>query len=305
MFDALRLLTVHPALVHLPIGILVLAAVLYVLAAARRSERWTFAADASLAFGAASALIAGAFGLASYFALEWPGGLGPWPVIHLGFGVATAVLSTGLAAWRLWRRRKVQLVSWGSALAASALALVTIFTGYVGGEILVFHGGVAVEGAAHGALAPSMSWPDGEPKNMHDAMYRLRGAWARAVTNASRALVERPTPQRFEEVREAAGHMSQVAQWLASRDGGENGPSGPGVGGGGAGGGHGEHAAHGEHAHGGKGGVAQMGKKLLHHTQALQQAASSNDIAAVMQEVGQVSQTCANCHQQFRWNEGQ
>lgn len=297
MLDGLRLLTLHPAAVHLPIGILVLSAALYVIAAARRSERWTFSADIAVAFGALTALLSAGLGLLSWYRLEWPGGLGDWPNLHLAFGSATVALSLGLAVYRFVRRRTVQVARWGAASVAVGLALVTLLTGWIGGEVLVFHSGIAVKGAAGGALAPSLTWAEGKPRGIHDAMWRLRGAWARVVTESASSVVEEPTPQRFREIEEAASHIQAVAQWLVEREKEDSSIALHTHGVGGAG-----QDAHGESVSDASG--LQMSEHLVDDARALGSAARAQDIEDVMRAVGRVTQSCADCHQRFRWDPG-
>lgn len=312
MFELIRWTTVHPALVHLPLGISALAVVVFLWAAARRSERLTFVADIALYGAAAGVLLAAPFGLVSYFVLEWPGGVAPWPALHLAFGVASTVLVLGFATYRWIRRRRPggETAGWGSALAMLGIGAVLLFTGYVGGEMLVFHHGIAVSGGAHGALAPSASWPEEPPADLSDAMGRLRGAYARAQTELSRSLVEAPTPRRFEEIADAAAHIAETAQWIAQRDGGDE-KQGAGVGGaghdgaqqGGSGHGgedHGSEGTSGEHHHGGEH-LAQEAKKLLQEAQTLRDAAQARDITKVTRALGNVEQTCAHCHAELRW----
>src|SRR5262249_53446950 len=82
----LRLVTLHPALVHFTIGLLPIIVIAYVVAAWRGSERWRFTADVALWIATAFTLLTFAFGLASWYGLEWPGGLGAWPTVHLVLG---------------------------------------------------------------------------------------------------------------------------------------------------------------------------------------------------------------------------
>lgn len=292
MFELIRITTVHPALVHLPLGILFLAVVLYVIAAARHSERWTFAADVAAWFGAATALLAGIFGFVSYYTVEWPGGLEPWPQLHLGMGVATVVLSAAFALTRAWRRRKSPVVGAGWAAGAVALGLVAAFTGYVGGEVLVFHAGMAVQGAARGSLAPSLSWPGSPPEDVEDAMGRLRGAFAAASTTHQHILVEHPTEEQFREVARAAGHMQEVARWLEQQHESEDeqAPHGAEAGTGGSGG------EHENHAH-----LARMAGPLLDASRALEEAAQAHDVPGMSHALGDTMAACASCHTHLRW----
>src|SRR5438067_373935 len=105
MIQLVRLVTVHPALVHFTLGAIPLLVIAYAVAAWRRSPGWTLVGDAALGVTAALTLVTATFGLVSNAVLFWPGGIGRWRGIHVGFGLASTVLLAGFALWRLTRRR--------------------------------------------------------------------------------------------------------------------------------------------------------------------------------------------------------
>src|SRR5262245_34438536 len=133
-----RLVTVHPALVHLTLGVLPVLVIGYAIAAWRRSERWSFVADVAAAIGAPITLATFAFGLVSNATLAWPDGLNTWRWLHLAFGAFTTLLFVLLAAFRLVLRRRGRASGVGAFVASSMLALVAAVAGWIGGEILVF-----------------------------------------------------------------------------------------------------------------------------------------------------------------------
>src|SRR5579883_555912 len=92
--SVLRLVTVHPSLVHFTIGALPLLLLAYAVAAWRRSERWTFVGDVTLFVTAVLTLLVAAFGLVASFVMAWPADVGTWRWIHLavGAGVTAALL---------------------------------------------------------------------------------------------------------------------------------------------------------------------------------------------------------------------
>lgn len=225
MFEALRAVTLHPAIVHVPLGCLPMVVVAYTMGAARVSERWMFAGDVALGVASLGALFAGVLGYVAYFNVEWPGGLGPWPIVHLALGTATVLAVAALAALR-WRARRlvperISKASW--AVGSGLVTLLALMTGYVGGEILVFHGGIAVKGGAGGVLSPPLAVRDSSPASLHDAMDRLRPLWASCVTLTAAATVEGPSDATFDAVADHARRMQKLARWLYDWGGAQRG----------------------------------------------------------------------------------
>jgi uncharacterized membrane protein len=281
--EIIRLVTVHPALVHFTIGALPIIVLSYGLAWLRRSERWTFAGDVALFVTAILTLFVAGFGLVSYLVLDWPGGLGPWPLLHLIFGLATASLLAGFALSRA-RARRQRAASGGKALsAAAAIAVIALFTGWIGGEVLVFRSGIAVLAAADGALAPP-PWRAavGDPDDLHDAMERLRGHWAVTETEIARMLVAAPSEERFDAVAHHAGHMRRVGQWMVRQGEGAAEPIADGG-----------FAAE----------LSAMARVFDDRARAVQERARAGDIAGLAAAAGEVSTSCASCHLHLRWND--
>lgn len=277
----------HPALVHVTVGVLPVIVVAYALASARRSDRWSFAGDVALWVGAVSSVATVSSGLVANALLRWPGALGTWRWVHLGAGVTSAALLIGLAAVRLRASRRGVIAGRGTLAAALVLAAVVGVTGWIGGEVLVFHSGMAVTAAANGALAPAMSRASAPPADLREAMERLRGAWAEASTAHGRMLVERPTRDGYSRVAGAARDLARVAAWLEAEGprrvlerGGEHG--GP------------EVAAT----------VEQLAGLLRERAGLLERAAAEERWAGVTQALGALTSTCAGCHEAVRWREG-
>ena len=217
MSEPLRWITLHPALVHLPLGILPVAVLAYGFAARQRSARFTFAADLAILCAGIGTGVAAICGVIAYVAVPWPGGLGPWPVVHVVLGAATTVSVLALAALRARARRTADVAgpAWAwSALGVTALA---VATGWVGGDVLVFRSGVGVRAAGYGAQAAPLAWPARPPADIEDAMGQLRGAWGSATSTVSLALVQRPNARTFESIAVDARHLQEIAAWLASR----------------------------------------------------------------------------------------
>src|SRR6185312_16969025 len=106
----------------------------------------------------------------------WPGGIESWRWTHLGFGIATTVLLATLAVLRLAFRRSDVPARAPVFAAAIIVAGVAAFTGWIGGEVLVFHSGMAVRAAGDGAFAPPVT-DRRVSRNFLDAMREARGAW--------------------------------------------------------------------------------------------------------------------------------
>ncbi|MBI3181075.1 MAG: hypothetical protein HYZ28_02915 [Myxococcales bacterium] len=300
MLELLRWTTLHPALVHLPLGILPLAALAYAMAVVRRSERWTFAADMALFIGAGGTVLAAGFGLVAYLVLDWPSGWAPWPVIHLALGASSTAAVVSAAVFRGLTRRRRMVASRGLAAISFLLVLAAAGTGWVGGEVLVFHGGAAVRAAGDGLLAPPVTWPEGPPSSVADAMGRLRSTWAANNGALTRVLVDRPTEPRFREVAENARLIQQLARWLM-----REGPELTGVGG--AGFDDEEEEVGAERRRHGRGATArehlrQMAGDLLARARSLEDAALHQDVLEVMHRQGELTAACAGCHQHLRWN---
>lgn len=320
-FDVLRWTTIHPAVVHLPIGIFALGAVAYVVAAAKRSERWSFAADVMGIAGAVSLVVAAAFGLVSWFVVDWPGGISTWPTVHMVLGLVGTGVALLFMIGRIRARRRTALVGAPSAAVAVLILLAVGFVGWIGGEVLVFHNGIAVAGAGHGALAPAMASDEQRPESIEDAMGSMRGAWATATVTTAEMVVQEPTSERFETVAQAAGRLQQLSRWVANHAGEHAHPGGEAeakAGGEAEGHGHGEEAeAHG-HAEEGKGAGAEaaaahdgasakqrirgMSMTLADMAGQLQQAARQEDLPEVTRQLGEIGAQCGSCHQEHRWN---
>lgn len=303
VFEPIRWITLHPALVHLPLGSFPVAALAYLVAARRGSERWSFAGDVALIFAALSITVAAGLGLLAYFLVPWPGGLAPWPTVHLVLGVSSTLLALGLLGWRLWRRKRQQHVGGAWASAVVAVTVLIFFTGWVGGEVLAFHAGIAVRAAGLGALAPAISWPDSPPENLGEGMGRLRSAWGAATSRLSAMVVERPSPEQYAGLAKDARHMQEVALWIIGRgaeppEPGAKPSQAHGVGGGGTAGGADEAHEH-EHEHGS---LAPMAKALLQQAKALEQAAEQRNLARAAEQLGSITSTCSGCHLMHRWS---
>lgn len=305
--ELFRLVTVHPALVHFPLGLAPLIVIAYGVAAWRKSERWTFVGDAALALATAMTVLAGAMGVVSFVALEWPPGMGPWRWIHLGTGAASTTLLAGLAVYRYrrYRARPREILAGKRTFGVALLTnLIILGTGWVGGEILVYKAGMAVRAAADGALAPPLGTQTRNPADIEQAMGFLRAHWASATAQRADMLVNRPTREGFMDIAADARAIEQLARWVVehgTKEAGEQGSAGH------------SHAAAPE-------AMIEMTPEpppeatterfislatmLGEHAGTLAQTARGGDLANVVRAMSQVEATCATCHQTFRWRQG-
>lgn len=309
--ELFRLVTVHPALVHSPLGLTPLIVIAYGVAAWRKSERWTFVGDAALALAAGMTLIASAMGVVSFVALEWSPGMGPWRWIHLGTGAASTTLLAGMAVYRYrrYRARPRQLLVGGRTFGVALLTnLIILGTGWVGGEILVYKAGMAVRAAADGALAPPLGTQTHSPADFDQAMGFIRAHWASATTRRADMLVNRPTREGFMAIAADARAIEHLARWVVEHGAEEADEH--------AGAGH-DHAATPEPMlemtpevppeatpEATPERFISLATMLGEHAGTLAQAARGNDLESVIRAMGQLESTCATCHQTFRWHQG-
>jgi uncharacterized membrane protein len=289
MFDIAPLSTLHPALVHLPLGVLPFMLLAYAVAAVRRSQAWGFTADVALWFSTVVTTLAAAFGYVSYFRLSWPGGLEPWPIAHLVLGTLTTIAVWAMAVFR-WRaikreRNVAEPPSPGPAWSIGALAVtvLALATGYIGGEVLVFHAGMAVKASGSGALAPPLAISDVSPTSVHESMERLRPLWARNIVGIGRAVVNRPDALDFAIVAKDATRMGKLARWLTDW-GNQSVSATPG------------------HAEENRA-LARDASKLEQSVDQLAQAAKREDLSAAIAAMSEVTQRCAECHADHRWKQ--
>jgi uncharacterized membrane protein len=274
MCPPVRLVTVHPALVHLPLGIAALAVMAFCWAATRRSERWTFVADVALWACTLGALLASAFGFVSFFTLRWPGGLRPWPQLHLAFGSASASLLLALSVVRARARQRGHTsTGWGSAALMLVVGAVVAFTGWVGGELLVFRDGMAVAAAGDGALAPahsSRALPEPQTGDVLSVMGQVRGAFAEIETELTEAIANGYPPTLARQVDAHAARLQQLAAWLEQQQGSD---------------------------------FQHFASQLSRHVAELRSEAAAGKLRPMLAAAGSIEQTCAACHERLRWNE--
>jgi uncharacterized membrane protein len=303
MLEVLRINTVHPALVHVTIGGVVLATVAYVGAAWRRSERLSHAGDVTLVLTAVATLVAAAFGVVAYAVANWPGDLETWSSLHLAFGIATTVLTGAFAGVRLARRRLPTGAP--AAVTAIILLLVTTFTGWIGGEVLAYHGGIAVRAAGEGALSPPLTSRPGPGGSLAETMDAVRAVWANAVTTHATMVVRRPSDASFAKLGESGRTLGTLASWVESQGAlslpGAQQPLPSHHGGGHPGAAemqHGMMETRGDH-------LAEMARDFGEHAAALAAASDAHDLESAAGALGLITSDCSGCHEELRWSGAQ
>ena len=292
--NVIRLVTIHPVLVHSTVGIMPVIVLAYAMALWFKSERWTFAGDVATAVCAAITLITMSFGLISNFYLRWPGGIWFWRYLHMGFGIGSTIALLVFASVRSRMRRRGETLSGAGALGAAIfLSLLIGATGWIGGEVLVYGAGMAVRAAGDGALAPIGMDEAAAPSNFSDAMGRTRAAWASINTQVAVMIVHHPADANFASVTDDALRLQHVAHWIATvaptRMRGADKPMiEPG-------------GADQNHAMTRGQMMAKMGMKLEDDARTIAQSAQRKDLKKLAEEIGTVNELCADCHEEFRW----
>jgi uncharacterized membrane protein len=274
MSQLVRLATIHPALAHFTIGGLPFLVVAYALALRRRSPEWALAGDTALLLTALFTVGTGGFGLVSNAIVPWPGGLERWRLVHLAGGLATTLGLALLAGWRAWQRRQVMAPSPRLLAALLAVAAIAAGTGWVGGEVLVFHAGMAVRAAGDGALAPPVVDSTAPPRDFVDAMRGVRAAWGSIEARLASMLVQRPRDRDFARIAVDAARLQQLATAMADAPGGDTQRREL---------------------------VAMMARTLAGDGADIAAAAAHKDLQSLARAVGEASAHCADCHQQLRW----
>ena len=298
MINVIRLVTVHPFLVHFTIGILPVMVLGYAAAVWLKSERWSFVGDAAAVICACITLLTMSFGLISNFYLRWPGGLWFWHYLHLGLGIGSTLALVIFATVRIMTRRRLgSLTGTGALIASIFVSLLIAATGWIGGEVLVYTSGMAVQAAGNGAFAPIGMSGTGQPVDFPDAMGRTRAAWASITTQVAEMIVQHPSDAAFSAVANDAQRLEQVANWI-STEGPKHAPvankpmyssSDPG-----------QSQANGSFMTRGQL-ITFMGAQLEDDAQTMAQLARQKDLEQLAKEVGRTSALCASCHEQLRW----
>lgn len=262
--QVIRLVTIHPALVHVTMGTLPVILIAYTMAHRHRSDRWTFVGDTTLAISAITTLLAVAFGIVSFVRIDWVGSSGLWRWVHMFVGVAASLLISIFGVVRLRRRARRPVSGRGAVLASVAVVAVTSVAGWIGGEILVFRGGAGVIAAGGGVLAPATSSTPRASHDLVDSMDSIREHWAAITTETARMIAVAPRPDAFERVAADADQLAVLGGELATRF------------------------------------DAPPPESFAADLHRLAAAARARDLAAVSAELGKATASCAHCHDDMR-----
>jgi hypothetical protein len=232
-------------------------------------------------------------------------------------------MTVGLAIFatvRLLRRRPQVATGWPTFGIAAGLSAITLLTGWVGGDVLVYHGGIGVAAAGQGALSPPTG-PARTPKNLVEAMAETRAAWGSASAVTARMLVRAPTDHDFATIAADGRRLQKVASWIADHGAATlPRPTLPVLE---------EHMHHGDHQaahqpeatheheamheHGHEreavsgapktraDHLAEMASDFGALAAELTEAAEKRDLRATAERVGDLSGACADCHLELRW----
>jgi len=194
------------------------------------------------------------------------------------------------------RRRVGSLTGTGALIASIFVSILIAATGWIGGEILVYTSGMAVQAAGNGAFAPIGMSGTGTPVDFPDAMGRTRAAWASITTQVGEMIVQHPSDEAFSAVAKDAQRLEQVANWISTEgprhapgvDKPMNSSSDPG-----------QSQTHGAFTRGQL--ITFMGAQLENEAQTMAQQARQKDLEQLVKEVGRTSALCASCHEELRW----
>ncbi len=182
----LRTHELHPAVVHAPLALLPATAAVDLLAALSPLDRRLDRAGRRLWWATAgSALLVGLTGMAASQEIELRGARARDVMFLHGIGNFGLVLSAfGVAAWRTTHR-----ASLSSAFAGIAATAASVYTAWLGGELVYSHGaGVKALGGA-AAEAPALLSAAAPGRLARDAVRGLAwllGRGARAATGRER-----------------------------------------------------------------------------------------------------------------------
>jgi hypothetical protein len=191
------------------------------------------------------------------------------------------------------------------SIASAALGALVLFVGWIGGEVLVFHSGMAVKAAGLGALAPPLvrHW-NRPPRDLEESMDRVRSSWSDVTTRAAKMVALAPRGPELEAVERSARVIEDTARWMQT-DGPKTmpDPRGP------------MPSLHDEHHDHVLRGLSQaepmpatradhlvaMARDLEGHASAVEAAAHAQSLDGVMTAAGALGAECSDCHSELRW----
>lgn len=154
----------HPAVVHLPLGLLPAAAGVWAWGTWRKDERWLFAGRALLGLAALGAALAVLSGLRAEDTIPHSEAVHRLLETHEATGWTTAVLSV-LAFLLAWKGRGAR-AAWGAAALAALALAAAAQTADLGGR-MVYLEGAGVKPAMEAAAKAEPAAPAGHEHHRH------------------------------------------------------------------------------------------------------------------------------------------
>ena len=145
----------HPLVVHFPIALLLTAVLLDLLALALKRPAWHRVALWNLGLGTLGAGIAVWSGLRAAEVAKHTFEIHQVMELHQKLGIATLIIGSLVAAWRLWTRDRLGPRSRAAAtLLMAAMAGTLAYGAHLGGRLVYEFGVGGAFGAAGRAVSP-------------------------------------------------------------------------------------------------------------------------------------------------------
>lgn len=160
----------HPAAVHFPIALTLMALAFSALAKffpnSRFAEQWAVVGHWSLWLAALTAVLAVALGWQAYNTVNHDDAGHLAMTIHRNWAIPTAIALVLLAVWDGWRHHIAHSMSWGVLVLLFVVSIAIGKTAWLGGEVVYRHGiGVMTLPAAEHEATPKADGAEAEPSN--------------------------------------------------------------------------------------------------------------------------------------------
>ncbi|MEW6733461.1 MAG: DUF2231 domain-containing protein [Acidobacteriota bacterium] len=146
---------IHPAIIHFPIALMVFSIVADLIGYIKNNNTWRMTGLWTLAASFFTAAIAAVTGVLDMNNATLGDTVHDYVHLHLYFGIILVAAMAALTAWR-WLADKPSHTrfGWGYYIAAFLVLSLTLFQGWIGGE-LVFSHGAGVAAAGQGTEQPA------------------------------------------------------------------------------------------------------------------------------------------------------
>src|SRR3546814_864010 len=134
----------HPAVVHLPIA-LTLVALLFSLAArlvprSRFATQWAIIGHWTLWLSALTAIVAATLGWQAYNSVNHDDAGHLAMTLHRNWALPTTLGLILLAAWDVWRHRDIKVMPWLTVVILLVISLSVLRIAWLGGEVVDRYG---------------------------------------------------------------------------------------------------------------------------------------------------------------------